>query len=351
MLKEMNRREFLKSSAIAGTVLISGDLLKGQSTAAHGSIKIPEAEKITVTIITDNYYDALRPDYKIAKRYNIKPGAPIENINLHAEHGLAYHVETEMNGRTHSFLFDYGIDSQSISRNMELLNIDFKTLEALGLSHGHFDHWGALVALLISQRENIRKGIPLHVGEETFVERFIKTPAGLVSLGQLKKENIEGLGIKVIENKNPAQIVPGAYLTGKIERTTDYEKGSPFLLIKRGDKAEQDNFMGEQAVVLNAKGKGLVVLSGCAHTGIVNAVKHAQKITGIDKVYAVMGGFHLTGAKPEIIQKTVADIKTAAPEYIVPTHCTGFEAIALFAKEMPKQFILNTAGTKYVIAA
>ena len=112
----------------------------------------------------------------------------------------------------------------------------------------------------------------------------------------------------------------------------------------------QEDFIGEQSIVLNAKGKGLVVLSGCSHRGIVNIVKHAQKMTGIEKVHAIIGGFHLTNAKPELIQKTIADIKTIRPDYIVPTHCTGFEAITAFAREMPDQFILNTAGTKYTMS-
>lgn len=352
MLKEMSRREFLKASAATGALLIGGDLLKGQGSVAYGSVKIPEVEKIAITIITDNYYDALRPDYKIAKRYRMKPKGSIYNMNLHAEHGLAYHVETTVNGRPHCFLFDYGVDFQGVSRNMELLNIDFKTLEALGLSHGHFDHWGAFLALLNSHRENIPKGIPLFVGEEAFVERFFRTPTGVGSLELLRREEVEKLGfVKIVEIKDPTQIVPGAYLTGNIERVTDYEKGSPGLLIKRGDKFEQDNFIGEQGVVFNAKGKGLVVISGCAHVGIVNMVKQSQKITGIQKVHAVMGGFHLTGAKPEIIQRTIADIKAIGPDYIVPTHCTGYEAITAFQKEMPDQFILNTSGTRYLFAA
>jgi 7,8-dihydropterin-6-yl-methyl-4-(beta-D-ribofuranosyl)aminobenzene 5'-phosphate synthase len=100
--------------------------------------------------------------------------------------------------------------------------------------------------------------------------------------------------------------------------------------------------------VLNTKGKGLVVLSGCAHAGIVNTVKHAQKITGVGKVHAIMGGFHLTGAKEELIQRTISDIKTMAPDYIIPMHCIGFEALVAFAKEMPDQFILNTSGTQYI---
>jgi 7,8-dihydropterin-6-yl-methyl-4-(beta-D-ribofuranosyl)aminobenzene 5'-phosphate synthase len=112
-----------------------------------------------------------------------------------------------------------------------------------------------------------------------------------------------------------------------------------------------DNFLGEQSVVLNAKGQGLVVLTGCGHVGVVNTVKHAQKITGIKKVHAIMGGFHLTEAKEELIQRTVADIKAIAPDYVVPMHCTGFEATGVFAKEMPDQFILNTVGTRYLFSA
>ena len=100
-------------------------------------------------------------------------------------------------------------------------------------------------------------------------------------------------------------------------------------------------------MAFNVKGKGLVVLSGCAHTGIINTVKHVQKMTGVDKVHAVVGGFHLVNAKPEIIKSTVADMKSINPDYIVPAHCTGFEATIVFSNEMPGRFVLNTAGTKY----
>jgi 7,8-dihydropterin-6-yl-methyl-4-(beta-D-ribofuranosyl)aminobenzene 5'-phosphate synthase len=124
-------------------------------------------------------------------------------------------------------------------------------------------------------------------------------------------------------------------LTGRIERVTEYEKVPPVFLVQRGEKRGYDIFIGEQAVVLNVRGKGLVVLSGCAHSGIVNAVKHPQKMTGIEKVHAMLGGFHLIGAKPEIIQRTIADIKAVGPDYIVPTHCTGYEAITAFDREMP----------------
>lgn len=346
MCKKMDRRDFLKLSAAAGAVLVAGDLLTPKSSVAQASVKIPETEKVIVTILTDNYYDLTVPNYKIAKRYMVGPGHPIVDYGLHAEHGLAYHIETVVNGAPHTFLFDYGVDSQGVLRNMNLLQVDFTKVEALGLSHGHFDHQAGLIDILKAKKSLMRQGIPLYVGEETFVERF--GGMGALSLEQLKREDVEALRLlKIVEIKDPTPIVPGAYLSGKIEMVTEYEKGQPPLVIKRGGQFQQDFFIGEQAIVFNVKGKGLVVASGCAHRGIVNAVKQAQKITGIEKVHAVLGGFHLTGSKPEVIQRTIADIRAVRPDYIVPTHCTGFPAITAFAREMPDQFILSTVGTKF----
>ena len=145
----------------------------------------------------------------------------------------------------------------------------------------------------------------------------------------------------------PVEMIPGAYLTGNIERAVPYEKVPPVLLIERGEKTEPDDFRGEQAIFFNIRGKGLVVLSGCAHAGIVNTVRQARKVSGIEKIDAVIGGFHLINANPEIIKKTLDDIKAMKPDCVVPTHCTGFEAIAAFKREMPDEFSLNTAGTRY----
>ena len=349
MEKGIDRRSFLKTTAATGVVLLGGELLRGTSMA-QGVVKIPESETIVVTVITDNLADLTLPHYKIAKRH-LGTTSVLEAV-LHAEHGLAYQIETVVNGESHFCLFDFASDPQGVMKNMKLLRINFAKIEALGLSHDHFDHQATLIEILKAKKEEFRKGIPLYVGEQFFVGTFSRMPNGqIANLLALKREDIEGLGfVKIVEVKEPTPIIPGAYLPGRVEQVTDYEKITPNFVAKKGNEFVQETFIGEQAVILNAKGKGLVVLSGCAHRGIVNTVKHAQKMTGIEKVYAVMGGFHLTGAKPELIQKTIADIKAINPEYIVPTHCTGFQAMSAFAREMPDQFILNTAGTKYTIA-
>ncbi len=310
--------------------------------------KIIEVDKLTIWVLTDNYFDTLRPDNKITRRYRVVPGK-----SIHAEHGLAYYLETVVDGKANACMFDYGLDPVGVMNNIALLGLDVGKTRAFGLSHGHFDHFMAAIEILKSNQARIAKGTPFYVGDETFYRRYLLRPEGgeAMDIGQLKKEDIEALGLKVVEVKSSTQIIPGAYFTGNIERVTDYEKVPPSLLIKRGEQPEPDDFRGEQAFFFKLKGKGLVILSGCAHAGIVNTVKHAQKISSSEKIHAVLGGFHLINAKPEIIQKTVADIKALKPDYVVPTHCTGFEAIVAFKQEMPEEFIINTAGTQYSFVA
>ena len=347
MKEGIDRREFLKLSMATGAFIMAGELMKG-GLLAQGKTGMTEVDKVTIWVLADNYYDALRPDSNITKRFRSVPGK-----SYHAEHGLAYFVETVVDGKASTCMFDYASDAAGVTNNINLLGIDIGKTNAFGLSHGHWDHYLTAVSILRQNQSKLTADTPFYVGEEAFNRRYSVRPNSPepADLGQLMKEEIEACGLKVVEVKQPTQIIPGAYLTGNIDRGTAYEKVPPTLLIKRGDKPEPDDFRGEQALFFNVKGKGLVVISGCAHAGIVNTVRQAQKIAGTDKVHAVMGGFHLVNAKPDKIQSTVADIKAMKPDYIIPAHCTGFETIMAFSKEMPNEFMLNTAGTKYTFGA
>jgi len=345
--KKITRREFLKRSATTGAALMALNLLNGEPINKNVP-NVSDVDKLTITFITDNYYDGLRVDLPVAKRFRTS-----YNASLHAEHGLSLFIETTVKGKSNSFLFDFGLDSKGISNNINALGIDVGNASGIGLSHGHFDHWKGLIDLLTSNKDKIRKGTPFYVGKGAFDQRYSRVAGTdkILDIGFLNRSKLESLNlVDVKEVSKMTEVIPGAYFSGDIARVTDYELPNPGLLLKNGDNYTVDAFSGEQAMIFNIKSKGLVILSSCAHSGIVNTVKHAQKKTGVDKVYAVIGGFHLINAKPEVIQKTVADIKGINPEIIVPAHCTGFEAITLFAKEMPGQFILNTAGTKYTFS-
>jgi 7,8-dihydropterin-6-yl-methyl-4-(beta-D-ribofuranosyl)aminobenzene 5'-phosphate synthase len=346
-MKRTSRRRFLGVSTKVGALLAVGDALPAGDSAPVRS-KAVDVDEATVCVLTDNYYDALRPDTPIASRYRASPGR-----SIHAEHGLSCYVRTSLGGKTSACLFDFGLDAAGVINNMGLLGIDPGEAGALALSHGHFDHYLAALQVLHANRERIRKGTPIYVGPEAFQRRFVVRPGGRgpMDLGQLRRSDLEEPGLTVVEVTRPTEIVPGAYTTAAIERVTAYEKPAPSLLVERGGKLEVDDFPGEQALFFSVRNRGLVVLSGCAHAGIVNTVRQARKASGTERLLAVMGGFHLSGARPETIEQTVADIKAMDPEYVVPMHCTGFEATSAFAAEMPERFVLNTAGTHYSFRA
>ncbi len=348
MEEGMSRRDFLKTTVGAGAVLMAGGVMGGTGRA-YGAVKMTEVDRVVITIITDNYYDALRPDAPVTKRFRTQPGKW-----MHAEHGLSCFIETTSNGKASGFIFDYGLDAQGVKNNMDVLGIDVGKADAFGLSHGHFDHWGASTQMLAMNRTKIKKGTPLYLGEEAFAQRYSLVPGTTqrLDIGRFNKADIDASGlVRVAEVRDVTEVIPGGYFSGHVEQVTEYEKVSPTLLVKRGDAVVGDSFPGERAMAFNVKGRGLVVLSGCAHRGIVNTVKHVQKMAGIEKVFAVVGGFHLVNAKPEVIERTIADLKSIDPAYIVPAHCSGFEATMAFSKAMPEQFILNTAGTRYTFAA
>lgn len=347
MKDEMDRREFLKYSLVAGAFIAGEGIMS--DTMAQAATGTTEVEKLSLWVVTDNYFDTNVKDVRVTKRYRAMAGKMI-----HAEHGLSFYVETVVNGKTNACMYDFGVDPVGVMNNIALLGIDVGKVRSFGLSHGHWDHYASAVSILTQNKSRIAQGTPFYVGEEAFARRYRPLPGTTQfrDMGQLRKEDIEALGLKVVEVRTLTEIVPGAYFTGNIERVTGYESiPQTQFQIKRGDKMELDIFPGEQGVFFNVKGKGLVVLSGCAHAGIVNTVKHARKVAGTDKIHAIIGGFHLINVDPAIIQKTVADIKAMKPDYIVSTHCTGFEAIVAFSREMPNEFVLNTAGTQYTFTA
>jgi len=347
MNQGMKRRDFLKYSVATGVLMAAGESMI-ERVMADETMKVSEVDKLTIWILADNYFDSNEPDTKVTKRYRSVAGKSIS-----AQHGLSYYIETVVGGKTSSCMFDFGLDPVGVLNNIALLGLDIGKTNAFSLSHGHYDHFTGAISLLKQNQSRIAAGTPFYVGEEAFNRRYAMRPGATepTDVGQLSREELEALGVKVVEVTKTVQIIPGAYSTGKIERVTSYEKVPASQQIKRGDKIESDIFPGEQALFFNVKGKGLVVLSGCSHCGIVNTVKHAQKISGTEKVHAIMGGFHLIVAKPELIQSTVDDIKAMKPDHLVGTHCTGFRAMMAFSKEMPEAFTINTAGTKYTFGA
>jgi 7,8-dihydropterin-6-yl-methyl-4-(beta-D-ribofuranosyl)aminobenzene 5'-phosphate synthase len=247
-------------------------------------------------------------------------------------------------------LFDTGYNNMGVLHNMEMLAVDPNEMEAIVLSHAHMDHTGALHAIL----GKISDPIPLVVHPDAFLHpRFLEEKDGSKKRfpRTLVRQDLDQKNVKILESRTPTSILNASILvTGEIERTTEFERGMPNALIERDGNLVPDPIMDDQALVINLSGKGLVVISGCSHAGIINTVRYAKKLTGVEKVYAVLGGFHLSGAFFEkILKRTIDELKALSPAVVVPMHCTGRKAMEMFSQEFASSFVLNSVGSKITL--
>jgi 7,8-dihydropterin-6-yl-methyl-4-(beta-D-ribofuranosyl)aminobenzene 5'-phosphate synthase len=326
-------------------------------------ITLTPVDGVEITTVVDNSSDVLMPDEGLVRRWGPVgtaghlPVIPTELAEggtsvdfLRAEHGFSALVEVRTQGATRRVLFDAGITPDGLIGNLDRLAISPDTFEAVVLSHGHFDHVMGLDGLA---RRLGRTNLPVLLHPDFWTRRRIVTPGGGAwELPMPSRTGIEGAGFSIIEDSGPSFLLDGVLLvTGEVERTTDFETGMPIHQALRDDGWRPDPLIhDDQAVLLHLRDKGLVVLTGCGHSGIVNIVRHAKRLTGIDRVHAVLGGFHLTGGIFEkIIPQTVAALAAENPAVVVPAHCTGWKAQLALAAGLPDAFIPNSVGSRFLL--
>ncbi len=306
-------------------------------------------DEASISIIMDNSIDVLMASTEVAHRFPLGPN-PFDKPQPMAEHGFSALIRTRLGDKKSEVLFDAGVSQRGLLYNLDALEIDLHGVQAIILSHGHPDHAMGLPGVV--NRLGSRN-MPLILHPDAYLERKLVLPNGeeirlpAPRLADFRRENIE-----VVEEVGPSMLVDGMVLvSGEVARTTDLETGFPIHYAKRHDHWEPDPLiMDDQCALIHVKGKGLVVLTGCGHAGIVNTIRHAQAITGVQEIYAVIGGFHLTGGifEPQI-PATVAELKAINPRYVMPGHCTGWSATHQIARAMPEAFIPNSVGTTLVL--
>ena len=313
-------------------------------------VGLQEVDSVEIAILIDNYVDLLMPSSEVAKQPRLGETTGGEQSRLMAEHGFAALATLMDDGRPDSVLFDAGLSPDGVLRNIDILEPPLADVRAIVLSHGHADHTGALISLL---RRLGKKGLPLIAHPDAFLERKVVLPNGReVKMPPLDRGALLEEGAELVEGKEPSLLLDGRTLvTGQVARTTDFEKGMPVHHALIDGRWQPDPWIyDDQALVFNVRGKGLAILTGCGHAGVINIIRHAQDVTGIENVYALIGGFHLSGPLFEaIIPQTVEELKTAAPQVLVPTHCTGWKAVHEIARAMPEAFIQGSVGTTYVL--
>lgn len=303
-----------------------------------------EVDEVKITIIMDNTVDVFMTGNEIVHRFDLSSDFPPI-----AEHGFSAMIQVKSGNKQGTVLLDLGISASGILHNMDSLGINATDIQAIILSHGHSDHTMGLPGLI--EKLGTHK-VPLISHPDAFLDRKIIMPAGdEINISPPKLTALQQEKITFVKKSGPTLLVDDMILvSGEIPRTTDFETGFPLHYTKRNDQWENDPLIkDDQCVIVNVRGQGLVIITGCCHSGVINTIRYAQALTNSQKVYAVLGGFHLTGGIFEkIIPTTIAELQKINPTYLMPGHCTGWSAIHQITQSMPKAFIPNNVGTTLV---
>lgn len=343
----------------------SGDVRAAMPRPVSGSatdpIALEPADEVIVTTLVDNVYDALLTGDDAIARAPMQAGTAQSpqfesgrtNVGLMAEHGFSALVTVRRGDTATSLLFDTGLSPDAMITNADRLGLDLSGLQAVVLSHGHFDHAGGLAGL--ASRRGTRS-MPMVVHPLAWTRRRLTRPGGGADdWPTLSKSALTSEGFEVIERRQPSLLLDGSVLiTGEVDRTTDFEHGMPPAHQQwTGTTWEPDPLvLDDQALVVNVRGQGLVIVTGCGHAGAINIVRHAQRLTGVSRLHALIGGLHLGGAFfTPVIGPTVSALTELAPHLLVPGHCTGWRAQHALAAALPQAWIQGSSGTRYRLAA
>jgi 7,8-dihydropterin-6-yl-methyl-4-(beta-D-ribofuranosyl)aminobenzene 5'-phosphate synthase len=334
---------------------------------------IHQIDSISITILMDNSTDflltnsshAFRPQLIKDEKFILPP--PVAEHGFSALIQISEFDQSSSENSNKKFLFDTGVSENGVLHNADVFGIDIDKIDGIILSHGHFDHFAGLMNIikrisLSSSKLSNTNYVNIFAHPDAFLKRWEVMPDGKRAkcpiLDELRIQESgaqihKATGITILPSKECTLLL----ITGQIPRETSFEKGYPFQYVEREDDGNNEKNLvpdpmvkDDQAIVASIRDKGLVILTGCGHAGIINTINYAKKITGVDKVHAVMGGFHLPadgGIYEAAIEPTLNELQNADPTYIVPCHCTGWKATNKIIEAMPEKFIQSAVGTTF----
>ncbi len=316
----------------------------------EGPIALRPVDSVDVTLLVDNAIDILLPS---DDRTHRPPWARdwFVQSQLRAEHGFSALVSLRRREEETTFLYDAGLGPDTLTHNLDALEISLNDLNAIVLSHGHGDHHGGLEGLI---RQAGRKRLPLVLHPDAWKTRKIVFPTGAeVDMPPPDRAALMRHDVELLEREGPSLLYgESALISGRVERTTDFEQGFPLQWALGASGWQPDPMIwDDQNMICHVKGKGLVIVSGCSHAGAINIIRNAQRITGVPLIHAFVGGLHLSGGISEpIVSRTVAELETIKPGYLVPGHCTGWKAQQEIGRRLPDAYLQPSVGTRFHFA-
>ncbi len=327
--------------------------------------KAAVVDHLSVRVVVDSRYELVLPkeDHRFVnvEHVGIVPGRQM--TTLAGEWGLSLHLESAIGDTKAQYLLDFGFTPEILNRNFDFLNIDPVRLNGLILSHGHRDHYGGLDGFVRKYRNNMCDDLSLFVGaEDAFNVRWLEekpfeqpdAEPELFCWGAPDRTSLLAQTVVPMCCETP-HALDGAFTTGYIQRDSfeqvtggsKVESWDHFSEAERRGELVPDSHPEEHATCYIVKGRGLVVVSSCSHAGIVNSVKTAMAVSGIDKLHAVIGGFHLIASKPDYIEHTIDEFEALAPDVVVPMHCSGTNFIEAMRRRMPDQLVGANLGSRF----
>jgi 7,8-dihydropterin-6-yl-methyl-4-(beta-D-ribofuranosyl)aminobenzene 5'-phosphate synthase len=307
------------------------------------------------------------PDLTVERMQgNETPEVP-PRATLVGEWGLSMHAETQRGNEVRNILVDFCYNSVTLLTNMEILKIDPQKFDALVLSHGHYDHFGGLDGFLTASRGRLKNRLPFFVGGEDCFCTRTATSGG--QFGAINRQGLIDANLLLMISEGPAVVADHGFTSGRIGessfekplRTTQEKVGvvggfgcfpDRMPPAKNTGNFITDDFDHEIGTNFLVKGKGLVVLTSCSHRGVINTVRQAQAASGVQKVHAVIGGFHLVPPLDDAyFRQVIAEFKAINPDYLMPAHCTGEPFYDMVRQEMPGKVFQCNVGTRYTFAA
>jgi 7,8-dihydropterin-6-yl-methyl-4-(beta-D-ribofuranosyl)aminobenzene 5'-phosphate synthase len=367
----VNRRQFILGSA---AVVAQMGLARHALAQTARRMTVPTVDSLTIRVITDSSYDTDRPGtsrwVKIRRApVRLPPGIDWRRT-LHNEWGLSLALESRIAAEARHLLLDFGFTPTALLNNMEFMGIDGAKMHGLIMSHGHNDHFGGLPGYLDKFRGKLPDDLALYAGgEDNFCNRVVQRggPGLFTDSGVLDRRDLEKHRVRIVSCEQPTVIMGHAFSTGMIARRSFERVGAGALVeyyktkgvgcdmpdanAKAGGKPVADAQVHEHGTCFNVKDRGLVVISSCGHAGIVNTVRQAMEVSGVNKVHAALGGFHLFPAPDDYLRQTVAELKALDPDVIIPMHCSGPGLMALLRTDLADRVLSSTTGTEYTFGA